>query len=168
MNDHWGYEDAIYRFYHQSFKLYRLQDSTLKIVETLQSLVPNRSMDPWFRQIVEAGMGKQFSTEHNDRWLEVTQPIVEAYFHARYFLEMACRYRDPPEGMIIPSGWAALFDLVSDKMIEAWFFPQQFGATSTNARWKICLLAMMNLIQMFRYIQKTQTSSGVLCEVAST
>src|SRR5262245_1886337 len=27
-SDHWGYEDPVYRFYHQSFKVYRLQQQT--------------------------------------------------------------------------------------------------------------------------------------------
>jgi hypothetical protein len=26
---------------------------------------------------------KTFESEHNQRWLEVTRPIVEAFFHAR-------------------------------------------------------------------------------------
>ena len=37
----------------------------------------------------------------------------EAFFHARYFLEMACRYADdleePPS--LLPSGWAGLLYL---------------------------------------------------------
>ena len=33
---HWGYEDPIYRYYHQSFKVYRLQDTTEAIVVALQ------------------------------------------------------------------------------------------------------------------------------------
>jgi len=52
----------------------------------------------------------------NRRWLEVTRPIVEAFFHAQYFLEMAVRYgrqlKRPPRQL--PSGWAAflyLYDL---------------------------------------------------------
>jgi hypothetical protein len=51
--------------------------------------------------------------EDNRRWLEVTRPMLEAYFHARYFIEMAVRYGDeldaPPASM--PSGWAALLYL---------------------------------------------------------
>jgi hypothetical protein len=110
--DHWGYEDPIYRFYHQSFKVYSLQASTRSIVDKLQALVPERPLNPWFVQIVESGTGKRFQFEDNARWLEVTRPIVEAFFHARYFLEMAVRYADlktPPESL--PSGYAALLSL---------------------------------------------------------
>jgi hypothetical protein len=65
---------------------------------------------------VRDGTGRTFVAEHNRRWLEVTRPIVEAFFHARYFLEMAVRYGEelkvPPRTM--PNGWAAflyLYDL---------------------------------------------------------
>lgn len=43
---------------------------------------------------------------------EVTRPILEAFFHARFFLEMAVRYADlqaPPQPL--PSGYAALLYL---------------------------------------------------------
>src|SRR4051794_31311782 len=86
---HWGYEDPIYRFYYQSFKVYSLQERTTKIVEALQALAPERELDKWFRQIVSEGTGHKFEMAHNSRWLEETRPIVEAFFHARYFLEMA-------------------------------------------------------------------------------
>jgi uncharacterized protein YpmS len=38
VNDHWGYEDAIYRFYHQSFKVFFLQASTEQILASLMSV----------------------------------------------------------------------------------------------------------------------------------
>ena len=110
---HWGYEDPIYRFYHQSFKVYQLQSSTLKMVEILRALAPDRELNAWFMQIIHEGTGKTFAVEHNENWLEITRPILEAFFHARYFLEMAAKYgRDlgyPPRMM--PSGWAALLYL---------------------------------------------------------
>ncbi|MCP4693496.1 MAG: hypothetical protein GY859_36005, partial [Desulfobacterales bacterium] len=37
-SDHWGYEDLIYRFYHQSYKVHGLQNRTERIVEKLQAL----------------------------------------------------------------------------------------------------------------------------------
>jgi hypothetical protein len=49
-------------------------------------------LNAWFRTIVDEGTGKAFEPEHNQRWLEVTRPIVEAFFHAGYFLEMAVRH----------------------------------------------------------------------------
>lgn len=109
---HWGYEDGVYRFYHQSWKVYGLQDSTRAIVDRLRALVPNRPLTERFEAIVTAGTGKRFAAEHNTRWDDETRPIVEAFFHARYFLEMAVRYAGldaPPT--TLPSGYAALLEL---------------------------------------------------------
>lgn len=111
-SDHWGYEDPIYRFYHQSFKVYGLQHQTQTIRDRLQALAPELPLNPWFVQISEAGTGKMFKSEDNKRWTEVTRPILEAFFHARFFLEMAVRYADleaPPRPL--PSGYAALLYL---------------------------------------------------------
>ena len=112
-SDHWGYEDPVYRFYHQSYKVYFLQSTTEEIVVALQSLIPNRPLNSWFTEIIAAGTGKVFETIHNENWRAETQPILEAFFHARYFLEMACRYAiefdSPPT--ILPSGWASLLYL---------------------------------------------------------
>ncbi len=112
-SSHSVYEDAIYRFYHQSFKVYQLQNHTVAIVEKLQSLLPGRKLNEYFMQIVAEGTGKAFSPEHNQIWLETTRPIVEAFFHARHFLEMAVKHgrglEYPPR--VMPSGWAALLYL---------------------------------------------------------
>ena len=62
-SDHWGYEDPVYRFYHQSFKVYGLQQSTRSIVQRLQALAPDFPLNPWFVQIVESGTGKVFQHE---------------------------------------------------------------------------------------------------------
>ena len=108
-NSHWGYEDPVYRFYHQSFKVFALQSSTLAIVEKLQTLALGRELNKWFMEIVREGTGKTFAMEDNDRWLAVIRPMVEAFFHARFFLEMAVKYgrelEHPPRRL--PSGWAA-------------------------------------------------------------
>jgi hypothetical protein len=113
-SNHWGYEDPIYRFYHQSFKVYYLQSATTEITNALRALAPSQQeLHEWFLTIVDQGTGKKFEHEHNARWLEHTRPILEAFFHARYFLEMAVRYGrtlvDPPNSL--PSGWAAFLYL---------------------------------------------------------
>lgn len=112
-NDPWGCEDAVYRFYHQSWKVFELQDLTAKIVRQLKSLLPGVSLNGWFLGIVREGTGKRFSPRDNETWTAVTRPILEAFFHARYFLEMAVRYgrelKFPPN--LMPSGWAALLYL---------------------------------------------------------
>lgn len=79
-SSHRGFEDPIYRFYHQSFKVYSLPDETARIVRTLKSLAPDRPLNPWFRQIVEQGTGKSFRQEDNADWTRVTRPMLEAFF----------------------------------------------------------------------------------------
>jgi hypothetical protein len=112
-NSHWGYEDPVYRFYHQSFKVYHLQADIGEIVKALQGLAPHLPLNPWFMQIVAEGTAGEFSMEVNQRWLEATRPILEAFFHARYFLEMVCKYgkelSEPTDSL--PSGWAAVLYL---------------------------------------------------------
>ena len=112
-NSHWGYEDPVYRFYHQSMKVLLLQNQTAGIAEALQDLAPHLPLTPWFRQIVDDGAAERFSPESNERWLEPPRPILEAFFHARYFLEMVCKYgkqlETPPDSL--PSGWAAVLEM---------------------------------------------------------
>jgi hypothetical protein len=70
-------------------------------------------MNIWFQDIVKNGTGQEFRDEHNEHWPESTRPMLEAFFHARYFLEMVCKYgkqlNEPPT--IIPSGWASVLYL---------------------------------------------------------
>src|SRR4051812_1087338 len=54
------YEDLVYRFYHQSFKVYWFQRSTTLIVAALQALAPDRPLNTWFQQLVKEGTGKTF------------------------------------------------------------------------------------------------------------
>lgn len=118
ISSHWGYEDSIYRFYHHSFKVYRLQNITRRIVDALRALAPEgQSLCKEFEEIIKEGVsGKEFEHEHNEEWTQHTRPFVEAFFHAKFFLEMVVKYgkemEEPPA--MLPSGWAAvlcLYDL---------------------------------------------------------
>jgi len=106
-------EDGFYRFYHHSHKVFKLQRATLLIRDVLQGLAPERRLNAWFLRIVRDGTGKTFETAHNRRWLEETRPIIEAYFHARFFLDLAVRcateLTHPPR--VMPPRWAALLYL---------------------------------------------------------
>lgn len=109
---HWGFEDPIYRFYHQSFKVFGLQKRTQEIVGLLRTVAPNRSLSLRFLAIIEAGTEMEFRPDTNANWDAVTRPIVEAFLHARFFLEMTVRYSKidrPPDPL--PSGYAALLCL---------------------------------------------------------
>ena len=109
----WGYEDFVYRFYHGSFKVYGVQSATSEIVERLRRLLPEVPLNERFLEIVAEGTGKTFSPEVNENWEANTRPLLEAFFHARYFLEMAVKYgaelSEPPSPF--PSGWAGLLYL---------------------------------------------------------
>ena len=62
IEDHWGEEDGVYRFYHQSFKVFNLQDQireAFKLIEQIggETDPPNK----WFCRIVKEG------TEHESK-----------------------------------------------------------------------------------------------------
>ena len=106
-------EDLVYRFHHQSFKLYAIQPLTTSIVSALKGIQPGRPMASAFLDIIGSGTGVEFTPEHNRRWAVVTGPMLDAFWHARYFLRMAIKYgqllEEPPR--LLPSGWAALLEL---------------------------------------------------------
>lgn len=112
MNSHWGCEDLFYRYYHGSFKVYRAQDATLQAVALLRQILPERELNPFFEDIIREGTGKEFLMEHNREWPRHTRPMLEAFTHARFMIEMAARYANLPElPQPMPSGWAALLYL---------------------------------------------------------
>ncbi|MDO9069783.1 MAG: hypothetical protein Q7W05_15185 [Deltaproteobacteria bacterium] len=107
-------EDLLYRFYHGSFKCYGLQQHTKKIVENLQKLLPERDLNESFMAIVHEGTGKDFNRGANSTLREDRRFMAEAFFHARYFLEMAVKYSKElklPPACFLPSGWAAFLYL---------------------------------------------------------
>jgi hypothetical protein len=109
VNDEWGYEDAIYRFYHGSYKVYGAQGLTRDIVKALHELLPDVPMNATFLEIVAAGTNQKFTLERsNQNWLEETRPIIEALSHAKFMLEMCVKYgteyEEPPQ--LLDSGWA--------------------------------------------------------------
>lgn len=115
MNSHWFYEDPIYRFYHQSFKVYGIQGETKRIIEALKSIAPERrDFCVEFQEIINLGAsGKRFRLSHNKNWTRHTRVFLEAFFHTKFFLEMAVKYGKELEEAptILPSGWAALLCL---------------------------------------------------------
>ncbi len=56
-------EDEVYRFYHQSFKVYGIQAYTEDIAEKLLSLAPHLPMNTWFLEILKAGTGRSAHAE---------------------------------------------------------------------------------------------------------
>ena len=134
-----GYEDYIYRFYHHSFKVYWIQGLTKAMVEEFQKIkdavvaqLPHQDPPPedaneWtkrlynyriklneqFLDIVAEGTNLSFKLEHNQEWDKYTRPQVEAFFHAKFFLEqlIACGKDLEEAPMMLPSEWAAVLYL---------------------------------------------------------
>jgi len=112
MSGHWTYEDHFYRYYHGSFKVYRVQATTEKAVALLRDLLPERKINMVFERIILEGTGQQFEVEHNKEWDRHTRPLLEAFAHAKFMVEMSVRYADLPQPpTTMPSGWAALLYL---------------------------------------------------------
>lgn len=113
VNDEWEAEEHFYRFYHHSFKVYRAQDTTLEIMSALRTLLPDVEINEHVRQLLAEGTYKEFQLNHNQRWLYETRPILEAFLHARFFLEMAVKYGRELTAPVstLPSGWAAFLCL---------------------------------------------------------
>jgi hypothetical protein len=113
------YEDGIYRFYHHSFKVYQLQDCTSRAVEIFKRIgqATGSVLCEWFQQIVVGGTAISWNPDHNKDWLFHTRPIVEAFLHTRYFLEMMIKYgRELDERpTMLPTGWAAILELYNQR-----------------------------------------------------
>jgi hypothetical protein len=93
-----------------------LQEFTVEIVEVLKSLSPNEDkndINKDFIEILNEGTGKVWEHSHNQEWSKHCRPILEAFFHAKYFLEMAVKYGKELEEApsCLPSGWAGLLYL---------------------------------------------------------
>ena len=108
-------EGAVYRYYHGSFKIYGYQEYTERALVIITEIAGelNRALSEDFVPIAEAGTGKTFGAESNEQWSVYTRPIVEALFHARYFVAMMVKYgrklEEAPTSL--PQGWAALLEL---------------------------------------------------------
>jgi hypothetical protein len=110
--DH-DYEDRVYRFYHGSDKVYVLQVGTVKMVEALQGLFPGRPLNEAFTRILKEGTGQSSQGTIGAERTAKERRILEAFFHARYFLEMAIRYGKSLDvaPSWLPSGWASVLYL---------------------------------------------------------
>ena len=81
-----------------------------------ESLAPQSiSLNGWFNEIVGEAVGKEFNSETtNQNWLRETRPVLEAFWHSKYFLEQMIRSAEELEAapQILPSGWAAVLYLL--------------------------------------------------------
>ena len=118
-----SYEDRMYRFYHYSLKVYWFQELTNDMLKILKKISPYTEekdgmtwLEPFcnfFNEIINEGTGWEHKLSHNQKWGMVTRPIVEAFLHSKYFIEMAVKYGNKLDEApkMLPSGWAALLEL---------------------------------------------------------
>jgi hypothetical protein len=108
-------EDAVYRYYHQSFKVYNLQRAIRRVRQLFEELAPNGTeLNPWFVAVCQGACAHEFDIERSNRhWQEEIRPILEGFWHCQYFLRQLARYgrglEDPPD--VLPYGWAAVLHL---------------------------------------------------------
>lgn len=110
--------DLIYRFYHQSFKVFGMINMIRNANELFSNLAPEQTfLNKWYVDITRTALNKKFEGSHtNQHWLETTLPITQGYWHAKYFLEQMLVAADELDEapQVLPSGWAAvlyLYDL---------------------------------------------------------
>jgi hypothetical protein len=97
LDSHWATPDLIYRFYHHSFKVSGLQSLTQRIVDLLREVMPGVELNDDFVRIREEGQPGGFTQQWNADWHEKPRRILEAFFHARYFLDMAIVVAKEPD-----------------------------------------------------------------------
>jgi hypothetical protein len=111
-----GYEpDFVYRFYHQSFKVFGAKPFIEQAKSLFEQLAPKSvSLNTWFCSIVDKAIAKEFDiSKTNPNWIAETEPILEAFWHCKYFLEQMIIAADELERApeVLPSGWAAVLYL---------------------------------------------------------
>ena len=108
-------EDYVYRFYHQSFKVFGATGEIRQTKELFEKLAPDAArLNEWFCSTADAAIAKEFDFETTNKiWLEESRPILEAFWHCKYFLEQMIVAADELETSpsLLPSGWAAVLYL---------------------------------------------------------
>src|SRR5688572_2553392 len=107
--------DLVYRFYHQSYKVFIMVELTRQVVNLFHRLAPDSAkLNDWYALITTEALSKEFDPDKtNSIWLAETLPVLQGYWHSKYFLEQmlvaAEELDEAPE--ILPSGWAAVLYL---------------------------------------------------------
>jgi hypothetical protein len=97
-------EDGVYRFYHGSYKVFYLQRPVKKAFALIKEI--GGEADPphfGYARIVEAGTAHDFQEERtNANWDMETKPILEAFWHTKYFINMMVKYAKELETVEMP------------------------------------------------------------------
>jgi len=124
--EHWAEEDGVYRFYHQSFKVFdRLQPLTKQGFGLITEI--GGEQDPpceWYCQIVREGTEHDFNETTNNEWLTQTRPILEAFWHTKYFLAKMAKYAKQLDSAPQCLPRRAMDGSAPSQACYAWSFPQ--------------------------------------------
>lgn len=116
-------EDAVYRFYHQSYKIFeRFQGPTEEGFQLIKEIGGDgTTVSEWYLEIYQDGtryhsvveVTRATGEDMNEHWLKYARPILEAFWHTKYFIEMMVRYGKKLEfaPTVMSSGWAAILAL---------------------------------------------------------
>ncbi len=106
-------ERAMYRYYHHSYKVYDIQEMTIEIRDELKNLMKDIPLNKSYVKLIKKGTGKRFKQSHNKKWDHHTLPMVEAFHHSKFFLDMAIKYGEELDTAPtqLPEGWGALLHL---------------------------------------------------------
>lgn len=119
LNNEWGLEDTVYRFYHGSFKVYRATSDLQNFWGLIHKVAgEDLKVDASLTSIVEPMLDKKFDFKVNQNWDAETRPIIEALFHVKYFIDMMYKYSkelgvEAPS--LLPSGWASVLYLFGSR-----------------------------------------------------
>jgi hypothetical protein len=87
-------ENGVYRFYHGSFKVFNMQ-GPIKEAFKLIDEIGGEDDPPHFDYalLVKAGTENDFAGDRtNANWDAETKPILEAFWHTKYFINMMVKY----------------------------------------------------------------------------
>jgi len=77
------------RLFSMSWNFYGIQGYTEKIVVDIKNIL-NCDFYSTFKSIISKGTRIAFKYEHNDMWLDVTLPMLNAYYLAYHILSRLC------------------------------------------------------------------------------
>ena len=102
--------DAVYRWYHWSFKIFGRQTAIRRAVELFETVSPEgRPLNGWFMQLVNDASRQTFDNSRtNQNWFEETLPILTAWMHCHVFLKNMARSARELESsrQVLPDHWA--------------------------------------------------------------
>jgi hypothetical protein len=109
------FENHMYRFYSESYKVIHIRDQVIRMIELLKKLAPEGyKLNEKFNEII-AGIEYDKNLDEEDFQNEISKSrqYTEALFHCKFLLENSIKYgrslRKAPE--ILPYGWACLISL---------------------------------------------------------